>query len=230
MRYQKRRCSPPPSPHRQVVVGPKSGVHGLICLDREGTACTKAVQQSRVLIEASQLFFLGRLWGQAFLRAVLRLRAFRRLLGCLPVRVRVALGSCCLLVGWVGPVSSPPGEGVVFLLCVFPFLVLAFVVLVLFACWGVCRSGPSCSGSPWTSPIFSLFLGLAAALSWPSACPSFPGFVFEELVYSIVADFDVVTYFGRFAAFSELRGTRQVERFAACSVTHLPHVVFHPGG
>ena len=69
-------------------------------------------------------------------------------------------------------------------------------------------------------------LGLAAASSWPSACPSFPGFVFEELVYGIFADFDEVSYFGRFpAAFSELRGARQVERFTACSFRHLPHVV-----
>ena len=28
----------------------------------------------------------------------------------------------------------------------------------------------------------------------------------------------------------ELRGTRQVERFAACSFRHLPQVVSHPGG
>ena len=33
-----------------------------------------------------------------------------------------------------------------------------------------------------------------------------------------------------FAAFSELRGTRQVERIAACSFRHLPQVVSHPGG
>ena len=73
-------------------------------------------------------------------------------------------------------------------------------------------------------------LGLAAASSWPSACPSFPGFVFEELVYGIFADVDEVSYFGRCAAFSELRGARQVERFTACSFRHLPHVVFSPGG
>ena len=85
---------------------------------------------------ASQLFLLGRMWCQAFLRAVLRLPALRRLLGCLPVWVRVALGSCCLLVGRVGPVSTPPGEGVEFLLCVLTFLVFAFVVLVLLACLG----------------------------------------------------------------------------------------------
>ena len=30
--------------------GPNSGVHGLICVDKEGTACTKVVLQSRVLI------------------------------------------------------------------------------------------------------------------------------------------------------------------------------------
>ena len=33
-----------------------------------------------------------------------------------------------------------------------------------------------------------------------------------------------------FAVFSGLRGARQVERFAACSFRHLPHVVFSPGG
>ena len=33
-----------------------------------------------------------------------------------------------------------------------------------------------------------------------------------------------------FAAFSELRGARQVERLAACSFRHLPQVVFSPGG
>ena len=30
--------------------GPKSGVHGLTCVGREGTACTKVVLQSRVVI------------------------------------------------------------------------------------------------------------------------------------------------------------------------------------
>ena len=30
--------------------GPNSGVHGLICVDKEGTACTKVVLQSRVRI------------------------------------------------------------------------------------------------------------------------------------------------------------------------------------
>ena len=33
-----------------------------------------------------------------------------------------------------------------------------------------------------------------------------------------------------FVAFSELRGARQMERFAACVFKHLPQVVFHPGG
>ena len=85
---------------------------------------------------ASLLFFLGRLLFPAFLRAVLRLLALRLLLGCFPVWVRVALGSCCLLVGLVGPVSSPPGEGVELLLCVFAFLVFAFFVLVFFVFFG----------------------------------------------------------------------------------------------
>ena len=131
---------------------------------------------------ASLLFFLGRLLFPAFLRAVLRLPALRLLLGCFPVWVRVALGSCCLLVGLVGPVSSPPGEGVELLLCVFAFLVCAFFVLVLYVYWGVFRSWLSFTGSPWTSSFFSQLL-----------------------------------YLGRFAAFSDLRSTRQVERFAECS-------------
>ena len=51
-----------------------------------------------------------------------------------------------------------------------------------------------------------LALGLAAALSWPSACPSFPGFVFEALVYGIFAVFDVVSYFGRFRGIFRVAG------------------------
>ena len=42
--------------------GPKSGVHGLICVDREGVASTKVVLQTRVVIRhwwLIQLFFLG---------------------------------------------------------------------------------------------------------------------------------------------------------------------------
>ena len=35
--------------------GPKSGVHGLKCVDREGTACTKVVPQSRVRILPGRL-------------------------------------------------------------------------------------------------------------------------------------------------------------------------------
>ena len=59
---------------------------------------------------ASLLFFLGRLWCEAFLRAVLRLPALRRLLGCFPVWVRVAFW-VALFAGLLGrPVSSPPGE------------------------------------------------------------------------------------------------------------------------
>ena len=42
--------------------GPKSGVHGLICVDREGVASTKVVLQTRVVIRLwwlTQLLFLG---------------------------------------------------------------------------------------------------------------------------------------------------------------------------
>ena len=37
-------------------------------------------------------------------------------------------------------------------------------------------------------------------------------------------------YFGHFYGISELRGARQVERFAQCSFRHLPQVVFHLAG
>ena len=154
MRYQKRRCSPPPSPHRQVVVGRgRAGTEvrrARSYLLRQGRDC---LQQSCAAVSsaywtlacwwASQLFFLGRFWFQAFLRAVLRLPALRLLRGCFPVWVRVVLGSCCLRVGLVGPISSPPGVGVGLLLCVFAFFVCSFFVLVLYVCWGVCRSVPS---------------------------------------------------------------------------------------
>ena len=95
------------------VPGPKSGVHGLICLGKEATACNNAVQQSRVRIWdwwLTLLFFLGRLWCQAFLRAVLRLPALRRLLRCLPVWVRVALGLCFLPAAGSAPSRRRPGR------------------------------------------------------------------------------------------------------------------------
>ena len=122
------------------VPGPKSGVHGLACLVREGTACTKVELQSQVRIcrwydvgSRAQVPYVDLLAG-------LRLPALRRLLGCLPVWVRLALGSCWLPAVCVGPVSSPSGEGVEFVLCGLLFLVLAVVERVLLARWGFSRS------------------------------------------------------------------------------------------
>ena len=64
------------------------------------------------------------------------------------------------------------------------------------------------------------------SLGLPSLLALFSG---APLTSSIFSQF-LFFFFGRFAAFSELRGTRQVERFVACSFWHLPQVVFHPGG
>ena len=43
-------------------------------------------------------------------------------------------------------------------------------------------------------------------------------------------DFSQGLYFGRFYGISELRGARQVERFAQCSFRHLGQGVFHLAG
>ena len=153
------------------VPGPKSGVHGLICLGREGTACNKAVQQSRVLI--------GR-WHAGGHRSCSSWDAFgssgfpsrgspssgalRLLLGCfshcLGFSVFVLGVVCVCWSDWSAPSRPRPVEGVLsFLACVRvrPFLVCAFFVLVLHVYWGVLSLlGPLVSsGSRWTFAVFS---------------------------------------------------------------------------
>ena len=179
---------------------PGPGVHGLTCVGRDGTACTKncaAVPSAHLAVVwrlFTQLFFLGRrrcrtlafflfsvfcsstcsggfLFGSlAFWVLLVAGRLGRRRL----VAARRGRRVCPVWLAVLGPrgggARSPVSLGLPSLLALF-------------------------SGSPCTSSIFSQFL-----------------------------------YLGRFAAFSELRGTRQVERFVAYSFRHLLQVVFHPGG
>ena len=109
--------------------------------------------------------------------------------------VRFPLGSCRLLARRVCPLSSPPVEGFVFVLCWFPFLVPAFVELVLLLAGASVAPGSGCLVLPGLRR-FPRSFGIWAVL--------------RQL--------------------PELRSTRQVERFAACSFRHLPQVVSHPGG
>ena len=82
MRYQLRRCSPPTSPHRQVVVGRGRAWtevrlrQGRDCMHQSCAAVSSACW-TLAYWWASQLFFLGRLWCAAFFRAFLRLPALR---------------------------------------------------------------------------------------------------------------------------------------------------------
>ena len=144
--------------------GPKSGVHGLLCENREGTACTKVVLQSECSLGSRMavvfaVFFPGAPAVSCFgLLAVLRLlliglfRGF--LFGSLVFWVLLVAGRLCrprlvasrggrrvcpVWLAVLGPRSGgarPPGSlGLQSLLALF-------------------------SGSPWTSSIFSQFLYL----------------------------------------------------------------------
>ena len=92
------------------------------------------------------------------------------------------------------------------------FRLLFFVVFL--AAFPLLSGWCSC---PWLSRWIPWLLGSGCGVVLPSACPSFPGFVFEELVHGILPISTRFRILPVFAAFSELRGARQVERFAACS-------------
>ena len=197
MRYQKRRCSPPPSPHRQVVVGRgRAGTEvrrARSYLLRQGRDC---LQQSCAAV-SSAYWTLACWWASSHSSwdafgsrlsfawfSVFLLFGFFLVFSCLGSR---GLGGRLSLVATRGGRRASP-------LCV-RVLCLRVLRSRPVASVGASVAPGPLSWSRWTSPIFSLFI-----------------------------------YLGRFAAFSELRGTRQVERFAACSFRHLPLVVFHPGG
>ena len=117
--------------------------------------------------------------------------------------------ACCPVLPFRGFFVRVAVVGVAVLLL---FRLLFFVVFL--AAFPLLSGWSSCS---WLFRWLRGRPGRAAVLSWPSACSSFLGFVFEDLVCGIFVNFDEVSYFGCFAAFSMLRGVRQVERFAACS-------------
>ena len=126
-------------------------------------------------------------------------------------------------------------------------LLLAVIADFLF----VCSCGVGCRvverRRPWTTQGLP---SLVAARGRLRVCPGLvpvPGPAFVELVL-LLAGASVAPgsgclvlpglrrfprRFGIWAVllqFPELRGTRQVEIFAACSFRHLPQVVSHPGG
>ena len=176
--------------------GPKSGVHGLKCIDREGDGVHQscaAVPSAYLALVAYVVILPGRLGVSD---------------------VDVFPGLCPCLFGWwsfsplvgVSPCSSCRS-----LLSLFPVDLAA--LLVFFS---------------WLSRWFRGRPGRAAVLVSPLSASFVLGILsFGVHDFGIFADFDVVAYFVRFfAAFSELRGARQVDRLADCSFRHLPPVVF----
>ena len=99
----------------------------------------------------------------------------------------------------------------------FALVLVAFLV----AAWGGRRVARGCPSVPWGRCLFSL-------LSWFSSrfCGSSDGLCSSSSWWVS----PLSPFFGPFCGFSELRGARQVERLAACSLRHLPQVVFHPDG
>ena len=148
------------------------GVHGTFAsqgrvYSHQSCAVVSSAYWTLAFWWASLLFFLGRLLFLAFLRAVLSLPPLRLLLGCLPVWFAWPWGRVVCWSAWSAPSRRRPGRASSFS-CVaccswssrwrsssswLAFFVFAFFVLVLFVFCGVCRSGPSCSWSRWTSPV-----------------------------------------------------------------------------
>ena len=82
----------------------------------------------------------------------------------------------------------------------------------LYGCWSPRAPLGTLVGAVVRHPLFLVFLEVFVAF-----LPLFMAFS-QSL------------YFGRFYSISELRGARQVERFAQCSFRHLGQVVFHLAG
>ena len=170
-------------------------MHGLICVDREGTACTKVVLQSRV-----------------------RFRHWWLTLGFLGVSVVDVFAVLFPLLFGLWSCSHPCWGFSVFVL---PVVVVAvpcgprgLVGVLLLALSLV-------PGPPGEGCGFGLSR-LRVLRSWY--------FVFGVHVFVFLPISTWLRIFAVFAAFSELRSARQVERFAECSLRHLPPVVFHLAG
>ena len=118
-----------------------------------------------------------------------------------PCSSRLSLVCSLLLAKGSWCSSSPPGEDAVSFLLVLSLLAVSSAPL------------GGCSGS-WWRRLASLRPGPRSSLVWPLADLALFGGVYRRFA-------------AVFAAFSELRGARQVERFTACSFRHLPHVVSH---
>ena len=80
-----------------------------------------------------------------------------------------------------------------------------------------------CRGS--AHPLFLVLLEVFVVVDHAELSFSFLAFLNPYLV-----DFSQGLYSGHFYGISELRGARQVERFAQCSFRHLQQVVFHLAG
>ena len=74
----------------------------------------------------------------------------------------------------------------------------------------------------------SLFLGLLGVLRCSGSLRAV--FLHPRIFYPYLWTSRRACILAVFTAFSELRGVRQVERFAQCSFRHLRQVVFPPGG
>ena len=77
---------------------------------------------------------------------------------------------------------------------------------------------------PFVLPVFLVVFAVSVSLDRSGL-----SFGFYALLLLLV-DFKEELYFGHFYGISELRGARQVERFAQCSFRHLRQVVFHLAG
>ena len=171
------------------MLGPKSGVHGLKCIDREGTACTKAVLQSRVLfrdfakLDGYVLAEVTWLLFDVWVVFCWFLGEGSRVAPCLPLSRGVSLVCAEVALG-------------------FPSLPASLVLV------GALGGRRGCSWSCWCS---SRFLASVAVSRTSSRWTCLFILVFNGFPHCRSCT-------AVFAAFSELRGVRQVERFAACSV------------
>ena len=77
---------------------------------------------------------------------------------------------------------------------------------------------------PFVLPVFLVVFAVSVTPDRSGLSFAFYAFVL------LLVDFNEELYFGHLYGISELRGARQVERFAQCSFRHLPQVVFHLAG